>query len=176
SPARRSSDLTWSTAALAADAADDEPRAWMTAAPRCWTVGMNSPSSHAWSPIVAATLVPPTSAWKASGYWVAEWLPQMVMRVTSATGTPSLAATWALARLWSRRGMAVNRRGSMPGALRWAMGQLGLAGLPTTRIRTSSPAAASRALPWAVKMAPLADSRSERAIPAVRGREPTRRA
>ena len=40
---------TWSMAALAADAADDDPRASMIAAPRCCTVGMNSFSIHAWS-------------------------------------------------------------------------------------------------------------------------------
>ena len=40
----------WSTAALAADAADDAPRASMIAAPRLATVGMNVPSTHSWSP------------------------------------------------------------------------------------------------------------------------------
>ena len=34
---------TWSIAAFAADAADDAPRASITAAPRCCTVGMNVP-------------------------------------------------------------------------------------------------------------------------------------
>ena len=37
----------WSTAALAADAADDAPRASMIAAPRLATVGMYVPSTHA---------------------------------------------------------------------------------------------------------------------------------
>ena len=37
---------TWSMAALAADAALDAPRASMMAAPRCWTVGMNSFSTQ----------------------------------------------------------------------------------------------------------------------------------
>ena len=37
----------WSTAALAADAADDAPRASMMAAPRLATVGMYVPSTHA---------------------------------------------------------------------------------------------------------------------------------
>src|SRR5262245_43904773 len=108
-------------AALAAEAAEERPRASMIAAPRFCTVGMKSPSSQAWSPTFSATEVPPTLAWNASGYWVAEWLPQIVMLVTSVTATPSLAAAWALARLWSRRVMAVKRLGSMFGALRWAM-------------------------------------------------------
>ena len=43
-------DRMWSTAALAADAADDAPRASMIAAPRLATVGMNVPSTHSWSP------------------------------------------------------------------------------------------------------------------------------
>ena len=40
----------WSTAALAADAADEAPRASMMAAPRLATVGMYVPSTQAWSP------------------------------------------------------------------------------------------------------------------------------
>src|SRR3954469_12864006 len=163
-------------AALAADAADDEPRASMIAAPRFWTVGMKSFSSQAWSLTSSAAFLPPTSAWKRSGYWVAEWLPQIVILVMSATGAPVLAASWAMARLWSRRVMAVNRSLAMFGALFMAISALVLAGLPTTRMRMSSAALSERALPWAVKMAPLADSRSPRSMPAVRGREPTRRA
>src|SRR5919108_976479 len=96
---------TWSIAALAADAADDAPRASMIAAPRLATVGMNSSRSHDSSTCSAAVL-PPTSAWKRSGYWVAEWLPQIVMRRISVTGTSSFLASWAIARLWSRRVMA----------------------------------------------------------------------
>ena len=41
-------------AALAAEAADDDPRASMMAAPRFCTVGMKSFSSQAWSPTVSA--------------------------------------------------------------------------------------------------------------------------
>ena len=44
-------ERTLSTTALAALAALDEPRALMMAAPRCWTVEMNSPLSHASSVI-----------------------------------------------------------------------------------------------------------------------------
>ena len=32
--------------------------------------------------------MPPTSAWNRSGYWVAEWLPQIVIFVMSVTGAP----------------------------------------------------------------------------------------
>ena len=46
----------------------------------------------------------PTSAWKRSGYWVAEWLPQMVMRLMSVTAAPVLAASCEIARLWSEPG------------------------------------------------------------------------
>ena len=45
---------TVSITALAAEAADDEPRAAMIAAPRCWTVVMNSPRSHASSLMTSA--------------------------------------------------------------------------------------------------------------------------
>src|SRR4051794_20604638 len=103
-------------AALAAEAADDEPRASMMAAPRCWTVGMNSLSIHLRSLIRRAAPFFETWAWKRSGYWVAEWLPQIVMRRTSVIGTSVFLASWAIARLWSSRVMAVNRRGSILGA------------------------------------------------------------
>ena len=67
-----------STVALAAEAAEEAPRASMMAAPRLATVGMNSFSIQAsFTRLVA--FWPATSAWKTSGYWVEEWLPQMVM-------------------------------------------------------------------------------------------------
>src|SRR3546814_206634 len=143
----------WSTAALAAEAADDRPRALMMAAPRCWIVGMNSPSSQAWSlPAAANAGLPPTSAWSTSGYWVAEWLPQIVILVTSLPWTPALAASWAMARLWSRRIMAVNRLGSRSAALLIAIRAFVLAGLPTTRTFTSRFALRLSASPWGLKM------------------------
>ena len=78
----------------------------------------------------------------------------------SVTVAPVLAASWAMARLWSRRVIAVKRSLAMFGALFMAMSALVLAGLPTTRTRTSSAALSERALPWTVKIAPLASSRS----------------
>ena len=105
----------------------------MMAAPRCCTVGMNVPANQSWSPPMASNAgVPATVAWNTSGYWVAEWLPQMVMRDTSDTGLPVRADNWALARLWSSRVMAVNCDESSAGALFMAMRQLVLAGFPTT--------------------------------------------
>src|SRR5947208_16318616 len=68
---------TWSMAAFAALAAEDSPRASMIAAPRFCTVGMNSVSSHSGSLIIGQTFFPPHSAWNTSGYWVAEWFPQI---------------------------------------------------------------------------------------------------
>ena len=107
---------------------------------------------------------------------MAEWLPQIVILVMSRTVVPVLAASWAMARLWSRRVMAVKRPSSMFGALCMAMRALVLAGLPTTSTRTSSAALSERALPWTVKMAPLASRRSLRSMPFERGRAPTSRA
>ena len=88
-----------STVALAADAADDSPRASMMAAPRLATVGMNVSAIQAWSFTASAALWPPTRALNRSGYCVAEWLPQMVMCEISVTETPSLAASCDSARL-----------------------------------------------------------------------------
>src|SRR5690348_17815642 len=81
----------WSMAAEAAEAAEEAPRALMMAAPRCCTVGMNSPVTHAWSTSFVAAL-PFTVQALMSGYWVEEWLPQMVMRLMSFTWVPVLAA------------------------------------------------------------------------------------
>ena len=107
---------------------------------------------------------------------MAEWLPQIVIRFTSVSGTPSLAASWATARLWSSRVMAVNRSAGTSGAAAWAMSALVLAGLPTTSTRTSSAAPALIARPCGAKMPPLASSRSPRSMPFVRGRAPTSKA
>ena len=162
-----------SMVAFAAEAADDEPRAAMMAAPRLATVGMKSFSSHSWSPTASAAFLPATSALNRSGYCVAEWLPQIVIFLMSVTGTSSFAASCEMARLWSRRVRALKRSLGMSGALLIAISALVLAGLPVTRTRMSSAATSLRALPCAVNSAPLADSRSPRSMPAVRGRAPT---
>ena len=111
-----------------------------------------------------------------SGYWVAEWLPQIVIFLMSVTAAPVFLASCEIARLWSRRVSAENRSFGMSGALVIAISALVLAGLPVTPIRTSSAATSLSALPWAVKIAPLASSRSPRSMPGPRGRAPTSRA
>ena len=60
---------------------------------------------------------PPMRALCASGYWVAEWLPQIVMLLTAATGTPALPASLALARFSSSRVIANQR--SLARRARW---------------------------------------------------------
>src|SRR3954466_12123571 len=126
--------------AEAADAADDEPRASMIAAPRLATVGLKVFSSQSWSPTTSAAFLPATSAWKRSGYWVTEWLPQIVIFLMSVTGAPVFSASWEIARLWSRRVSAEKRSCGMSGALVMAISALVLAGLPVTPIRTSEAA------------------------------------
>src|SRR5581483_6763303 len=128
---------TLSMAALAADAAEDWPRASMMAAPRFCTVVMKSPCSQAVSEITSVARLPPMRALPKSGNWVAEWLPQMATLVTSETGTPAFLASWVLARFWSSRVMANQRSAGTSGACERAMRQLVLQGLPTTRMRTS---------------------------------------
>ena len=71
-------------AAAAAEAADEAPRALMTAAPRCCTTGMKLSVIHLASTSDFAGL-PATSACERSGYCVEEWLPQMVRRRMSLT-------------------------------------------------------------------------------------------
>ena len=163
-------------AACAAEKAEERPRALMMAAPRSWTVLMNSPSSHGRSLITSGAGCPPIRALKKSGNWVFEWLPQMVMLVASRQGTPAFCASCALARFSSRRIMANQRSRGMAGALLMAMRQLVLQGLPTTRMRTSDAAFFSIARPWPTKILPLMPSNSLRSIPAFRGTLPTSRA
>ncbi len=57
-----------------------------------------------------------------------------------------------------------------------AISALVLAGLPVTVTRMSLAAWSFSALPWPVKIPPLASSRSARSIPLARGRAPTSRA
>ena len=52
----------WSMAALAADAADDRPRASMIAAPRLPTVGRKVSAFQAWSLIWSLMPLPPAVA------------------------------------------------------------------------------------------------------------------
>src|ERR1044072_7043813 len=106
-----------SVVADAADAADEAQRAALIAAPRLATVGMKSFSIQAWSLTTSAAFLPLTSAWKMSGYWVAEWLPQMVTFLMSVTAAPVFLASCEIARLWSRRVRAENRSLGMSGAL-----------------------------------------------------------
>src|SRR5690606_41254584 len=103
----RAQSRMWSMAALAADAALEAPRASMMAAPRFCTVGMNSSVSQELSTSELAGL-PATLAWLMSGTCVLEWLPQMVMRVTSDTGAPPLRGSWLRDRLLSRQSIAVD--------------------------------------------------------------------
>src|SRR5690625_7165120 len=68
-----SQSRTWSTAEFAADAAEDDPRASIIAAPRFCTVGMKSSSIQAWSLTTSAAIWSAVSAWRLSGYGVAAW-------------------------------------------------------------------------------------------------------
>ena len=148
----------------------------MIAAPRLATVGMYSFAYQASSPTASKAFLPLTSAWNRSGYCVVEWLPQIVIFVMSFTEASRRPASCAIARLWSRRVMAVKRPGSRSGALFIAISELVFAGLPTTRILTSFLAERLSASPCGLKMPPLAESRSERSMPALRGIAPTSRA
>src|SRR6476620_5061628 len=126
SPSAEPNSQSWAAAiaADAAEAAEDEPRASMMAAPRLATVGMKSFSIQSWSLTTSAAFLPPTSAWKMSGYWVAEWLPQIVSFLMSLTVLPVLAASCDSARLWSRRVSAENRSLGMSGAFDSAISAL----------------------------------------------------
>ncbi|MNR17876.1 hypothetical protein D3C85_1345660 [compost metagenome] len=103
-------------AALAAEAAEDRPRASMMAAPRLPTVGMNVSRFQASSLMSLESDSPPTVAKRKSGYIVGEWLPHTTSFSMSATALPDLAASCDRARLWSRRSMAVKFLAGRSGA------------------------------------------------------------
>ena len=58
----RAQSRMWSIAALAAEAAEDTPRAAMMAAPRLPTVGKKVLAFQSWSLIMSLTLCPATLA------------------------------------------------------------------------------------------------------------------
>src|ERR1700730_2168263 len=147
-------------AALAALAAEDRPRAPLMAAARMYTVGMKVVSSQAWSLIIGQTFLPSASAWKRSGYWVAEWLPQTVTFRIEVTGFWIFCEICETARLWSSRIIAVNWLGLRLFAFFIAIRQLVLAGLPTTSTFTSRLATLSSAFPCGAKILPFASSKS----------------
>ncbi len=82
---------------------------------------MNFPFSHPWSVITSKTPIPAMRAFRASGYWVAEWFPQIAMFVTTDTGNFAFFASWVLARFSSRRVIANHRSGAISGAFIRAM-------------------------------------------------------
>src|SRR5262245_36951396 len=91
--------LTWSMAPFAAESADDRPRALMIAAPRFWQPGTKVVSSQGRSVMTSVAGLPLIFAFVKSGYWVLEWLPQMVMPVTASLATPAFWARAETARL-----------------------------------------------------------------------------
>ena len=82
----RTQSRTWSRAALAAEAALEAPRASMIAAPRLATSGMNSFTTQASSSTASQALVLGAGVFEVRVLGV-EWLPQLVIRVISLTGT-----------------------------------------------------------------------------------------
>src|SRR6516165_830846 len=98
----------------------------------------------------------------------------MVKLLTWPTDTPAFLASCDIARFWSRRVMANQRSAGTFGACDRAIRQLVLHGLATVRIRTSGPATSLIALPWPVKIGPLARIKSARLMPSLRGRPPTK--
>src|SRR5262245_40460644 len=107
-------------AALAAEAADESPRASMSAATRLPTVGMNASLYQASSTIGFAGC-PPAVAKRMSGYIVGEWFPHTIIFSNESTGLPVFVASCESARLWSRRSIAVKHEGFRDFALFIAM-------------------------------------------------------
>mmetsp|Transcript_4635 Transcript_4635/g.12341 ORF Transcript_4635/g.12341 Transcript_4635/m.12341 type:complete len:288 (+) Transcript_4635:360-1223(+) len=162
----------WSAIALAADIADESPRAWMTAAPRLCTVLMNAPSSHARSS-VSRTASPSTLAWRTSGYCVDEWLPQMKTSSTLLRGFFAASATIDVARLWSSRVRAVMfSSGMAPPMASFKIAAFVFAGLPTTRHLTVGFACSFTATPCCLKILTFIPITSLRSIPCLRGNAP----
>src|SRR5437762_13641126 len=92
-PLPPSQSRTWSIAAFAADAADESPRASMTAAPRLPTVGRNTVRFQFSSLISALIDAPCAVAMRYSGYTVGEWLPHTTSLSIDPTGLPLFCAS-----------------------------------------------------------------------------------
>lgn len=73
-----------------------------------------------------------TVAWLTSGYWVEEWLPQMMTFFTSLTWTLSLSEIWPKALLWSSLVRQVMFFSGIEGANSFKMRAFVFAGLATT--------------------------------------------
>ncbi len=142
----------------------------MIAAPRLATVGMKVSRSHASSLTTSAAPCRRPRRGTGPGTASASGCPRSSCGViVGRPATCSLAASWEIARLWSRRVIAVKRSAGTSGACDRAISALVLAGLPTTRTRMSSAAPALIASPCGLKMPPLASSRSPRSMPSVAG-------
>ena len=133
----RTQSRMWSQAELAAESALDNFLALMIAAPRCWTVVMNSPFNHSSFLTSSRTGFSPdevcTLAWLTSGYCVDEWFPQMITFLTSDTGTLNLSEIWPKALLWSSLVRQVMFFSGMDGANSFRINALVFAGFATTR-------------------------------------------
>ena len=113
--------MTESITAFAAEAADEAPRASITAAPRFWIVSTNLPLSHPWSVMTSNTGKPAMRALRASGYCVVEWFPHTARLEIAPTGTFAFFASWVRPRFSSSRVMANQRSAGISGAFMRAM-------------------------------------------------------
>mmetsp|Transcript_33042 Transcript_33042/g.104483 ORF Transcript_33042/g.104483 Transcript_33042/m.104483 type:complete len:204 (+) Transcript_33042:255-866(+) len=169
----RNQSCMWSEMAWAAERAEESLRAAMMAAPLFWMQGMNSFLYHSSLLTTSLAFLPLMVAALMSGYWVEEWLPQMMEFCTCSTGTEALMASWAIARLWSRRVRAEKFSLGMLGAHSAAIKQLVLAGFPTTKTLTVLLATVLSNSPCSLKIPQFFSRRSLRSIPSLRGKAPS---
>src|SRR5690606_9290337 len=120
--------------ALAAEAADEAPRAFIIAAPRFCTVSRKLVFSQVSSEITWGMGLPPIVLFAKSGNIVGEWLPQIASFLTSVTGLPLRSASWVTARFWSSIVIAKTLDAGMSLATDFTTQALVLQGLPTTRV------------------------------------------
>lgn len=170
----RLQSLICSIAALAAEAAEDDLRAAMIAAPLCYTVGMNCllyQSRVKW--LLMSSLA--TWVYLVSGNIVEEWLPQIITCSTADTGFCTYSANQYCALLWSSLVIAVKFLLSSPclQACFIVIKALVLAGLPTTRILHPLEAFSPIAQPVEVNILPFSLNRSPLSIPGPLGLAPT---
>lgn len=165
----------WESAALAALAAEDKPRASMIYAPLFWTLGMNLLVYQSF-PTPSRTGLPLTVAHSKSGDIVGEWLPHTTTFFTSLTVECVFSATCHTALSWSSLVMAQKFYFGKFFAWVAAIKQFVLAGLPTIKVLTSRWAKSLSALPWGMKIFAFYKRRSPLSIPLPLGLAPTSRA
>ena len=137
-----------SHAAAAAEAAELFFITLIISAPLFATLSMKGPFKNVSSLIYPLKFYPLIVAWYVSGYWVALWLPHIIIFSISSTFAPDFSDIKLIALVWSNLVIAVKFFLGIDGANLDAINAFVFAGFPTTRTLTDFFATLSKAAPY----------------------------